>query len=166
MSIPPLASRPYTSVTNDFLEASLLVVIRFDAQRVSDLPDLFDPAFSELHRAAKAGLFTPSGPAVAVYYGDPSGIFDLELGFPALTAPTASIVTPAGEIHASALPAGPAAIVSHTGDYSGLGDAWARLSHEAVGDPRGIWIEAYLSDPRATDDAEHRTDLILPLRTS
>lgn len=164
MSIPPLPETPYSEIQHDYLEAGLLSVIRYRKRRIDDLRDIFDGAFTALAGAIGAGLFLPNGPAIAIYHGDPQGEFDLEIGFPSITAPTQDIETAAGVLHASALPAGPAALLSHVGAYDGMPQAWARLVEGAEGTPRGIWIEAYVSDPSTTPADQLRTDLILPLQ--
>lgn len=164
MSIPPFPEKPYAELTREVLEAELLVVIRHDAVTADRLRDLFDHSFGALHGAIKAGLFVPVGPAVAVYYGDPQATFDLEIGFPAMGAPTADIPTAAGVIRASAFPAGPAAVISHVGGFDGLGAAWQGLVAQAGGTPTGVWIEAYISDPSTTAPDQVRTDLVLPIR--
>ena len=163
MSIPPFPQTPYATPTEEMLEAELIVVIRHDHVSIADLTALFDTSFAALGQAAKSGLFVPVGPALAVYHGDPMGTFDLEIGFPAMGAPTADVPTSAGRIHTSALPAGRAAIVSHMGAYDGLGAAWGALVDAADGDPTGVWIEAYVSDPSTTPAEQLRTDLVLPL---
>ncbi|WP_052460558.1 GyrI-like domain-containing protein [Microbacterium gorillae] len=106
----------------------------------------------------------PAPPAVAVYRGDVQATFDLELGYPAASAPTNAVPSPAGVITTSAFPAGPAAVTSHVGSYEGLGAAWATLVAAAEGTPTGISIEAYVSDPRTTPEEQLRTDLVLPVR--
>ncbi|MDJ1115261.1 GyrI-like domain-containing protein [Microbacterium dauci] len=163
-SIPPLASAPYREVTSVFLEGALMTVIRHEKKTLADLRDIFDTSFTALAEAVKSGWVIPTGPAYAVYHGDPQGTFDLEVGFPALSAPTADIPTTAGTIHASALPAGNAAILTHVGSYAGLGDTWGTLMASTDTEHRGVWIEAYVADPSSTADADLRTDLILPLR--
>lgn len=163
MSIPPLAATPYSAITYEQLENELLAVIRHENITIADVATLFDPAFQALGQAIVAGLFIPVGPPFAVYYGDPMATFDLEIGFPAQSVPTQDIPTAAGTIHASALPAGRAAIVSHIGSYEGLGEAWGTLASNVEGTPSGVWIEAYVSDPTSTPADQMRTDLILRL---
>lgn len=166
MSLPPFAAEPYGAVTAEMLEAELIVVIRHDRVTMADLRELFDTSFGALHSAAKSGLFVPVGPALAIYHGDPQETFDLEIGFPAMGAPTNAIPTPAGVIHASALPAGPVSVLSHIGDFGGLGASWGALISGAASAPLGIYIEAYISDPATTPADNLRTDLILPLRSA
>lgn len=164
MSIPPFPSTPYADVTYEMLEAELMVIIRHTDVTLADLTAIFDRSFAALGEAISAGLFVPVGPAIAVYRGDPQARFDLDVGFPAMGAPTNDIPTAAGTIRTSALPAGRAAIVSHIGSYDGLGQAWARLVSNVEGTPTGDWIEVYVSDPTSTEAERLRTDLVLPVR--
>lgn len=164
MSIPPLSPTGYADITQEVLEAELMVVIRHNGATIADLRTIFDSSFAALGRAMSAGQFIAVGPAYAVYYGDPQGEFDLEVGFPAMGAPTNAIDSPAGRIHTSALPAGPAAVLSHVGSYEGMGASWQKLLSGAGAEPRGVWIEAYVSDPNTTAPENRRTDLILPLK--
>lgn len=163
MSIPPFPAEPYRAVTTEMLEAELLAVIRHRGVTLDQLRTLFDRTFQALAQAIKAGLFIPVGPALAVYHGDPAATFDVEIGFPASGVPTQAIPTAAGDIHASALPAGPAAVLSSVGSYDALTGAWQKLTSEATGTPTGVWIEVYVSDPATTAPDDLRTDLVLPL---
>ena len=165
MSIPPLSPAPYVDVTPETLEAELLVVIRHERVTIADLPRIFDSTFTALGRAMSAGQFIAVGPAYAVYDGDPQDVFDIEVGFPAMGAPTNTIESPAGRIHASALPAGPAVVLSHIGSYDSMPDSWQKVVDSGHGKPRGIWIEVYVSDPSSTAPEALRTDLILPVTT-
>lgn len=164
MSIPPFPAEPYSGVEKVFLEASLLVVIEHRGIRIENLRGAFDGTFSALGQMIEAGLFVPDGPAVAIYRGDPSAELDVQIGFPVMTAPTRTIPSDAGDIVASAFPAGNVAITSHVGSFDGLPAAWERLVAAADGTPTGTWIEAYVSDPRTSAPDQLRTDLLLPIR--
>lgn len=164
MSIPPFSAEPYAGVEQVFLEGALLVVIEHRGVSMDSLPEIFDQSFGALGQVMEAGLFVPNGPAVAVYRGDPSAQMDVHVGFPVMTAPTRAIPTDAGDIVASALPAGQVTITSHVGSFEGLAAAWQRLAVGAGGTPTGTWVEVYVSDPRTTPQGELRTDLLLPIR--
>lgn len=146
------------------VEAAPLAVVRHSGLRLSGLSDVFDPAYAALGRAIADASFSPAGPALAVYHGDPMGVFDLEIGFP-VTAPLSEVLSVDGvEIAPSALPAGPALAASHIGAYDGLGPAWGRLYGDVAQRQRrgtGDWIEIYVTDPRSAAPAELRTDLVL-----
>ncbi len=156
---------PFGPIDSLVLDAVPLAVIRHVGIRIADLRDAFDAGYTALGRTFETGALTPTGPAVAIYRGDPMGVFDLELGFPVASPPQSPI--PAGDgavIVASGLPGGPAVATTVLGSYDGLGAAWAGLAAragEAGRHHRGIWIEVYVSDP-TTDPAELRTDLLLP----
>lgn len=163
MSIPPFPPTPFTDLTYDFLEAELLVVIRHNGVTIGDLPKVYDRSFGALGQAISAGLFMPTGPALGVYHGDPAGTFDLDIGFPAISAPTSPLDSPAGPIRTSSLPAGRAAFLSHVGTFEGMAGTWKRLMDTVDGTPSGVWIEVYVSDPTTTSPDQLRTDLVLPL---
>lgn len=148
------------------LEGVPLAVIRHDGIRLADLQDAFDAGYSAIALTFAGDVLTPSGPALAIYHGDPMDVFDLDLGFPVEAAPENPIPTASGSvIVGSALPSGPAVATTVFGSYDELGAGWAGLVERAgaVGlRPGGIWIEVYVSDP-STTPAELRTDLIMPL---
>ena len=148
------------------LETVPLAVIRHDGIRIADLQDAFDRGYGAIGALFADGTLIPTGPALAIYHGDPMGVFDLELGFPVQTAPSAAIAAPDGaRIVASTLPDGAAVATTVFGSYEGLGAGWAGLverAAEAALRPRGIWIEVYVSDPD-TVPSELRTDLLMPV---
>ncbi|MGO4487477.1 GyrI-like domain-containing protein [Microbacterium sp. 2RAF4] len=148
------------------LEPVPLAVIRHEGIRLSDLSEAFDAGYSAIALTFAGDVLVPTGPALAVYHGNPMGVFDLELGFPVQSAPANPIPTASGRvIVASTLPSGPAVATTLFGSYEELGGAWAALVERASAQglrPGGIWIEVYVSDPSAPA-AELRTDLIMPI---
>ena len=148
------------------LDAVPLAVIRHEGIRIADLRDAFDSGFAAIGAAFAAGTLIPAGPALAIYHGDPMGVFDLELGFPVQAPPSDPIATGDGAaIVASTLPSGQAVASSVFGSYDGLGAGWAGLvarAAEAELHPRGVWIEVYVTDP-GVDPDELRTDLLMPV---
>lgn len=157
-------AEPFTAPTRITLEATPLAVVRQDGIRIDALSQVFDTGYAALGRLFAEGALVPTGPAVAVYYGDPMATFDLELGFPVAAAPSSPLTTEGLTVQASALPAGPAWASTHTGPYDGLGSGWQALARAVPSQPSGIWIESYVSDPIGTPAEELRTDLILPVR--
>lgn len=143
-----------------------LAVIRHEGIRLADLRDAFDAGYRTIGAAFADGTLSPAGPALAIYHGDPMGVFDLELGFPVQTPPSDAIAAVDGAaIVASTLPTGPAVATTVHGSYDGLGAGWAGLvarAAEAGLHPRGVWIEIYVSDPGVSPD-ELRTDLLMPV---
>lgn len=148
------------------LDAVPLAVIRHGGIRIADLRDAFDSGYAAIGAAFAAGTLIPAGPALAIYHGDPMGVFDLELGFPVQAPPSDPIATGDGAaIIPSTLPTGQAVASSVFGSYDGLGAGWAGLvarAAEAGLHPRGVWIEVYVSDP-GVDPDELRTDLLMPV---
>ncbi|MFC4137332.1 MULTISPECIES: GyrI-like domain-containing protein [unclassified Microbacterium] len=157
---------PFGATDRLELEPVPLAVIRHEGLRIADLRDAFDSGYGAIAAHFADGTLTPAGPALAIYYGNPMEVFDLELGFPVMSAPVQPI--PAGEgpaITASALPAGPATATTVFGPYDGLGAGWMGLVERSLAEglqPRGISIEVYVSDPTAAPE-DLRTDLILPV---
>lgn len=148
------------------LDAVPLAVIRHEGIRIADLRDAFDSGYAAIGAAFAAGTLIPAGPALAIYHGDPMGVFDLELGFPVQAPPSDPIATGDGTaITASTLPTGKAVATTVLGSYDGLGAGWAALvarAAEAGMHPSGVWIEVYVSDP-GVDPDELRTDLLMPV---
>ena len=147
------------------LDAAPLAVIRHNGIRLADIQEAFDAGYSAIALTFAGGVLIPTGPALAVYHGDPMGVFDLELGFPVQTPPENPIPTASGRvIVASSLPAGPAVATTLFGSYEELGGAWGGLVERAGAQGLhlgGVWIEVYVSDP-STTPSELRTDLIMP----
>ena len=157
---------PFSSADRLDLDAVPLAVIRHDGIRLADIQEAFDAGYSAIALTFAGDVLIPTGPALAVYHGDPMGVFDLELGFPVQTPPENPIPTASGRvIVASTLPAGPAVATTLFGSYEELGRAWAGLVERAGAEgllPGGTWIEVYVSDPRTTPE-ELRTDLLMPI---
>lgn len=148
------------------LDATALAVIRHNGIRLADIQDAFDAGYAAIALHFAGGELIPVGPALAIYHGDPMGVFDLELGFPVETPPQNALPTARGTvIVASTLPAGPAVATTVFGSYEDLGAGWSGLVERASVHglaPAGTWIEVYVSDPDTTP-AELRTDLIMPV---
>jgi len=156
-----MTDEPLTEPTLITLEASPSAVVKHSGVTMAELRPLFDNGFTAI-AASGAAI---AGPAFAIYRGDPSSRFDLELGFPVsqpLTAPVAADVT----VEPSQLPAGQALAVSHLGSYDELPAAWSRLGEEAARRdlrPTG-WYEVYVTEPSPEiDPATLRSDLFLLL---
>lgn len=157
---------PFAAASRIEVEEVPLAVIRHEKIRIDDLREAFDAGYAALGALFADGTLTPVGPAVAVYYGNPMEVFDLELGFPVERAPEKPRTTDGGvTILGSALPTGPATATTVLGSYDGLGAGWMRLVEETLGQGlsiRGMSIEVYVSDPSVPTE-ELRTDLILPI---
>jgi len=159
---------PYARAEVGDVDAVPLAVVRHTDVTLDTLTGLFDTGYSAVARLFGDGILIPAGPALAIYHGDPMGVFDLELGFPVAQAPEAPITVDGATVVASALAPGSVVVGSYIGPYDGLGGAWAKLVADAAAlghEPSGVWIEAYVSDPSDTDSENLRTDLILPTRS-
>lgn len=160
--IAPGAGWPEPTFLDDLTPVATLVV-RHDDVTVTDLPALFDADYPRVAEAAMDADLPLVGPALACYRGDPSGRFSIEIGFPVVAAANAGV-----GIDASHLPGGRIAVLTHSGPYDRLPDAWGRLmgflAEQGVepGEPYG---EIYVTEPTpSTDPATLRTDLFVVLR--
>lgn len=157
---------PFGAADHLGLDAVPLAVIRHNGIRLADIQEAFDAGYSAIARTFADGVLIPTGPALAVYHGDPMDVFDLEVGFPVHSPPEQPIPTANGHaIVASTLPAGPAVATTLFGSYEELGAGWAGLVERAGAEgvrPSGVWIEVYVSDP-STAPADLRTDLLMPV---
>lgn len=153
-----ITDEPITEATLLTAAAVPTAVIRHRGITMDDLRPLFDTGYS----AVAASGVPIAGPAFALYTGDVSTRFDLELGFP-VAGPLAG---PVGDpVEPSELPAGDVLVVSHLGSYEELGQSWAGLFGAAAQrglQPRGSFYEVYVTEPAPeTDPATLRTDLFL-----
>ncbi len=158
---------PFGEADRIDLDGAPLAVIRYSGLRLDDLRTVFDTAYSALGRAVGAGTVVPSGPALAVYHGDPGELFDLEVGFPVAEALGGPVVADDTTIVPSTLPTGPAFATSFFGAYDGLGQAWGSLLTrvaEQDAEPLDVMIEVYVTDPSDAPPGRLRTDLIVPAR--
>jgi effector-binding domain-containing protein len=131
-----------------------------------DLGEVFGAAFPRLFAALGERGMPPAGPPFGRYHEWGERV-DVEIGVPVATRvpglPSAAVE---GELFASELPGGPAAMITHVGPYHGLSAANAELAAwiEAQGLTRssGLW-ESYRDDPGSTPHTELRTDIVQPV---
>ena len=154
-----MTDEPLTEPTLITLEACPSAVVKHSGVTMADLRPLFDNGFAAIATSGAA----ITGPAFAIYRGEPAGRFDLELGFPVsepLAVPVAGEVT----VEPSQPPAGRALAVSHLGAYDELPASWSRLGEEASRrglEPTG-WYEVYVTEPTPeVDPSTLRSDLFL-----
>lgn len=151
-------SDPLTEPTLLTREPIPAAVVRHRGVRMEQLRDLFDAGFAALATSGAA----LAGPAFAVYRGDPSQAFDLDIGFP-VAQPLGEPVT-VGEltVEASELPGGNLLGYTHVGPYDALAQSWGVLAQAAQ--ERGLapsaFFEVYVTEPSPdVDAATMRTDL-------
>ncbi|NHB85437.1 GyrI-like domain-containing protein [Tessaracoccus sp. HDW20] len=103
--------------------ATPTAVVRHEDVTLTDLPALFDAGYQRVVAVTVALDIPITGPAVAVYVGDPHEVFTVEIGFP-----VAGAFSPADGVRPSSIPGGSLAVLSHIGPYDALPAAWARLT--------------------------------------
>ncbi|MGC3953692.1 MAG: GyrI-like domain-containing protein [Propionicimonas sp.] len=154
-----IISAALTEPTLLTLEPEPTAVVRHTGVTVSELPALFDAGYP----AVVASGARLAGPALAIYYGDPMAVFDIEIGFP-VSEPLAGPIGADPAVVPANLPDGQALALSHHGSYDTLPEGWGRLAAEAEArglTPRGCF-EVYVTAPTPdTDPATLRSDLYL-----
>lgn len=108
----------------------------------------------------KLGRQPTYAPFVAYYNMDMNDL-DVEIGFP-----TEAGLPGAGEIQASALPAGKALTAMYTGSYEKMAEAYAAIetwSQERDLKRVGIVYEFYHNDPSVTAPEQLITEIVFPL---
>ena len=132
---------------------------------MSGLTAFYDAAYTRVAQAAEREGWTIAGPAVGWYHGMPTDTVDLAAGFAVEGAGTGAA---SDGVEVVELPGGDAIVVTYTGPYDGLPDAWAGVEQEraALGvDGRGDFWEEYVTDPSPGGDPNANvTRLVLPLR--
>jgi len=131
----------------------------------SGLPEFYDSAYSRVAQTAGREGWTITGPALGWYQAMPTETVDLAAGF---AVEGAAAGASSGDVEVLELPGGPALVLTYTGPYDGLPDAWARLEQDraVLGvDGRGDFWEEYVTDPSPGGDPHANvTRLVLPLR--
>jgi len=135
-----------------------------------DVGRIFGDAMGRLGARLGSIGAEPAGPPFARYHDWGGETADIEIGFPLASRPAglADLAdVPEGEVGASMLPGGEAAVIVHRGPYPTLGEAYRRLGEwiRARGREAGEapW-ESYLDDPATVEAvAALRTAVVWPL---
>ncbi|MDF1489109.1 GyrI-like domain-containing protein [Tessaracoccus caeni] len=159
---------PWSEPTIIEIDALPLVVVRHEGVRIGDLRGIFDSCFGPVQKVAGEAGLSLTGPAYAVYEGDPMDVFNLEVGHPVDRPLPEALEIDGVRVIPSELAAGRYALLTHIGPYDGLGNAWGHLmgwvgeQHLAPGARYG---EIYVTEPTPDADASQlRSDLFLSLR--
>lgn len=163
----PITEQPRTVIEWFDVPDVPLAAIRYDGITQDSLVESFDGGFNALRTAIEAGVVVPSGPPLAVYHGDPTARFDLEVAFPVLTPLTGESEHAGLVVRPSVVAGGRYATVTHVGGYDGLGLAWGGLLGAVAASgaqPEGRFVEVYLTEPNPeADPATMRTELFAPV---
>ncbi|MCE2901449.1 MAG: GyrI-like domain-containing protein [Gemmatimonadaceae bacterium] len=141
--------------------AQAALVVRRRAP-LAQLAAVLGPAWGEIMTQAAAQGASPAGPPFVAYHNMDWQNLDLEIGMPFATA-----LRGTGDVQATTLPAGPAAVCAYTGPYDRIGAAHDALQQWLVAQSRqalGPAYEFYLNDPATTAPAALRTDVLQMVR--
>lgn len=139
------------------LEPTTTAVVR-ESVPMSELTGFFDRAFHAAMTACQEQDVAVTGPPFAMYYGMPGESVDIAAGFP-----TASAISPAGDVVPSELPGGRAGRLLHVGSYDTLERAYGRLMGwlgEQGLTPSQVMWESYLNEPTPDGDPNANQTLI------
>ncbi len=132
---------------------------------VAEIPDFLGKAYAAVsEHVARSGLAFAGAPFARYRpLDDEFAEFEIEAGFPVLSGAEGG-----GEVTASTLPGGVAAVVTHVGPYDqmkpayGAVEAWI-VEHDSQ--PEGPAWEVYYSDPsEQPNPATWRTEIVQPYK--
>jgi effector-binding domain-containing protein len=129
-----------------------------------------DEAMSSLGGRLGELSVAPTGPPYARYHAWGGELADVEIGFPLAARPDGLddlAAAEPGQVGASQLPGGRAALTVHRGPYTELGTAYSRLHdwiHAQGFDEGPAPWESYIDDPaQVADVAQLRTEILWPV---
>jgi effector-binding domain-containing protein len=150
-----------SEITLERLDARPFVGIRREVA-VTQLAAYFSEVLPKVMGWVAAQGIQPASMPMAMWCAmDPtSGVADCHAG-----CFVHSAVAGDGEITAGETAAGEVLVVTHTGPYTTVGEAWQAIYAEAArrGRTPGAGWEIYLNDPGSTPAAELQTRIHLPL---
>jgi effector-binding domain-containing protein len=144
------------------LEAVPVAAVR-SIVATDDIPDFMADALGLVAEALRDAGIAPTGPPFARYFSLTDDGLDVAAGLP-----VGGPFLGAGVVRPAELPAGPAAVATHVGPFSGLEAAWAalrsritELGRTAGEDP---WEVYFVGPGSGVDEASWRTELVWPLQ--
>ena len=165
LDAPYFLGGPYPEMTVlDAPEVPTVVNVAHDYP-MDRMTEIFDSTFTALFPALGQHGIQPVGPAFSLHARMPMETVDFEVGIP-VDRPLAQAMTSESglTLSPSRLPGGRIAVISHTGSYDGLGQAWERFMQAVAASgeqPRLPFWELYVTEPGPdTDPATLRTDLV------
>lgn len=147
-------------VQEEHLDAqpTLSVLFRSGA---AELGEHLGECLPKIHEYATENGGTPAGAPYVRYHSMDEDEWEIEAGIP-----LESRIEGSGEIAASELPAGPAAVTVHKGPYAGLGEAHdavlAWIDEQELNVTGAPW-DAYVDDPADVPSDEVRTRIVWPV---
>lgn len=140
------------------LQHTAVVRHRISMQQTERIPEWIEQTFVAVQSQGQE----PTGVPFLRTFSMSAGEMDIEVGWP-----VAQPFTGDGEVSASSLPAGPAAVGTYFGPYEQISSvyeavgAWCQEQGRTIAGPP--W-ESYLTDPNEEPDpAKWRTDIHFPL---
>lgn len=107
---------PHIEVIGEWIRAGIRLQVP-----LADLHQVFGPTFAQVAQAVTAGGSDIIGPAYACYFGEPTDIADVEIGF----GIEASIES--AEVVVTEVPSQEAVVGTHIGPYEQLSDSYDKL---------------------------------------
>ncbi len=134
---------------------------------VEKISQVFGEGYGKIAKFMQEKGIQFAGNPFAIYYNEDMQNLDIEFGFP-----VANAVEGEGDVKASKLPAGKAAVNLYTGPYSGIEKAYNELmkwmsdnGYKSVCGENGnmMCYEFYLNDPATTPPEELKTEIYFPI---
>jgi GyrI-like small molecule binding protein len=150
-----------TALVEDRTFAAQPTAVRRAVLRPDEVADWISVTLRDIAESLRRRQIVPTGFPFSRRHPEPGGLLVVEAGFP-LALP---VVTD-GAIQASELPAGPAAVTTHTGPYDKIGGTYDLIAgwlRQHAAQPTGDAWEIYHSPPIGSPDDWH-TELVQPFQ--